>query len=64
MIVKFQKSKISSYVINQMFNIHVFCDLKLCIKNKFIGHIVNNVWFEKKKIDIYVKNIKNMQSND
>ena len=32
------------------------------MKNKFINRIVNNIRLEK-KIDIYVKNKNNMQSN-
>ena len=37
-----------------------FCDLKLCIKYKFIDRIVNNILFKKKKNEMCVKNIKNM----
>ena len=41
MLVKFPKrSKINSYVI--CLNCK-FYSLKLCIKNNFIGHIVNNI---------------------
>ena len=40
----FRKLKINSYVINKFFKIASFYILKLCIKYKFIDHIVNNIW--------------------
>ena len=39
----FKKSKINSYVINQMFKFLSFYSIKLCTKDKFINKIVNNI---------------------
>ena len=38
-----RKLKINSYVINKLFKLQVFCNLKLCIKYKLIDYIVNNI---------------------
>ena len=38
-----EKVKINNYVINELFKLQVFCNLKLCIKYNFIYHIVNNI---------------------
>ena len=64
-----RKSKINSYIINQMFKFQVFCSLKLFIKNKFMDWIINNIWltqnltyvFFLRTFDMCVKNINNMQ---
>ena len=64
-----RKSKIKSYIINQMFKFQVFCSLKLFIKNKFMDWIINNIWltqnltyvFFLRTFDMCVKNINNMQ---
>ena len=39
-----------------------FCNLKLCIKNKFINQIANKIQFER-NFDMHVKNISNMKFN-
>ena len=41
-----RRSKMNSYVINQMFKFQVFCSIKLCTKNKCIDQIINNIQFE------------------
>ena len=38
-----RKLKINSYVINKLFKLQVFCNLKLCIKYKLKNYIVNNI---------------------
>ena len=37
--IKFQENHISITVFKQMLRFQFFCDLKLCIKNKFIDQI-------------------------
>ena len=44
------------------FLIASFCSLKLCIKYKFIDHIVNKYPINS-KFDKCIKSVKNMQSN-
>ena len=44
----FQKNKkINTHDINQTFKFQVFCNIKLCIKNKFMDQIVNNIQLAK-----------------
>ena len=39
----FKKSNINSFIINKCLNFN-FCDIRLCIKNKLIYQITNNIW--------------------
>ena len=45
---------IKDELLSNQINIKIlnFCDLKLCIKNKFIDQIVNNIQFERNLICI------------
>ena len=47
-----EKIKINNYVINELFKLQVFCNLKLCIKYNFIYHIVNNIQLAQNLISI------------
>ena len=39
----YRKLKINNYVINKLFKLQFFCNLKLCIKYELINHLVNNI---------------------
>ena len=58
MHIKFQK-KIKNHLLSHRANVKIsnFYDLKLCIKNKFIDQIKNNIQFEQNLIcmlNIYI----------
>ena len=43
LISSIQNFKINSYVINKLFKLQVFCNLKLCIIYKFIEHAIQRL---------------------
>ena len=50
MLAKFQNfKKIKDQLLCHQTNVKIsgFCNIKLCIKNKFIDWIVNNIWIER-----------------
>ena len=47
MFVNFQENQISIAMSSKKYLNSCFCSFKLCIKNKFIDQIVNNIKFER-----------------
>ena len=61
-LAKFQEDQRSIAMSSIKYLNFKFLWSNLCLKNKFIDQIVNNIWFNI-KFDMYVKNIKEIQSN-